>query len=649
MTVGMFLECEAEVLVEILDSHPAQPMKDSPHFDTIAGVRIGTVPDYGNPGRKAHCSVNRPKQNRALAGSSRSKAGALSLSTALANVRFAACNRRNENEEPPYHLASIGDPGLLNPAHDLPASQPVRAAGPWYVAPGGDDSSTCAAPGAACASINGALSKPGFVAGDTVLVATGAYTGAGDQVVLLDRNATLSGGWDANFTEQSGLSTIDGQGTRLGVTVNFGITALVEHFIIQNGHGGGIYNNCGSPGHLTLNDSTISGNTTEGAGGGIYNYGTATLNNTTVSGNKAASCGGIYNYYVDVILNNSIVSGNTVHEHAGGICNSGYSDTIMTLNNSTVSGNTANDGGGIYNSAVVILNNSTVSGNTARFSGGGITSTANPGLGSCGSTTLNNSTVSANTASAGGGIFLEACGTLTMQNSVLAGNGGSGPDCKGAIVSAGYNLIGDTAGCSLHATTGDLTNVDAHLGVLIGFPGYHPLLSGSPAIDAGDPASCGDTDQRGASRVGRCDIGAYEYAVSGPAARINALAGTPQTTPPFSTFKTLLQVAVLDSIGSPVSGTTVSFLAPASGASGTFANSGTFTTTAMTDETGVATAAAFTANGLNGSYTVTATVSGVVAPVNFLLANRAWYVAPGGNDANNCQAPASPAPRSTAY
>ncbi len=39
-----------------------------------------------------------------------------------------------------------------------------------------------------------------------------------------------------------------------------------------------------------------------------------------------------------------------------------------------------------------------------------------------------------------------------------------------------------------------------------------PLLTGSPAIDAG-AASCPPTDQRGEARDGPCDIGAYEYQV----------------------------------------------------------------------------------------------------------------------------------------
>jgi hypothetical protein len=72
------------------------------------------------------------------------------------------------------------------------ASQPTRAAGPWYVAPCGDDGNSCLSPGAACATINGALGKAD--PGDTIYVATGTYTGTGDEVVLLDKDATLSEG-----------------------------------------------------------------------------------------------------------------------------------------------------------------------------------------------------------------------------------------------------------------------------------------------------------------------------------------------------------------------------------------------------------------------------------------------------------------------
>jgi hypothetical protein len=69
-----------------------------------------------------------------------------------------------------------------------------------------------------------------------------------------------------------------------------------------------------------------------------------------------------------------------------------------------------------------------------------------------------------------------------------------------------------------------------------------------------------------------------------------------------------------------VSGEKVTFTAPASGASGTFAN-GTATEDAVTDDNGVATSTPFTANATSGNYTVTANVSGASAPVSFSLTN----------------------------
>jgi hypothetical protein len=403
------------------------------------------------------------------------------------------------------------------------ASQPGRAAGPWYVAPGGSDGDDCLSSTTTCATINGALNKPGFVAGDTILVATGVYTGTGTEVVLLDKSATISGGWDASFTAQSGTSTIDGQGTRQDITVNSGITAIVERFAVQNGYvgdysdGGGIRNS----GTLILDNSTVSGNTATSEGGGILNYGgTLTLNNSTVSGNTAnGSGGGISNDFGTATLNNSTVSGNTSWE-GGGLLN--YSSTL-TLNNSTVSGNTANDGGGISDRwGTLTLNNTTVSGNTATSAGGGIYHS--------GTLTLNNSTVSGNTANgSGGGISIFFGGTVTLQNSILGENtAGSAPDCAGTIGSAGYNLVGNTSGCAFTPTTGDLTNIDPELGPLQDYGGStltHALLPGSPAIDAGNPAGCMGsagllaTDQRGFYRpvdgdsngTAVCDIGAYEF------------------------------------------------------------------------------------------------------------------------------------------
>src|SRR5688572_5219530 len=79
------------------------------------------------------------------------------------------------------------------------------AAGPWYVTPGGLDTSDCLSPSTACASLSAAIGKA--EGGDVVFVAIGTYTGSGDEVARLDRNLTLSGGWNEAFTAQEGAST----------------------------------------------------------------------------------------------------------------------------------------------------------------------------------------------------------------------------------------------------------------------------------------------------------------------------------------------------------------------------------------------------------------------------------------------------------
>ena len=104
----------------------------------------------------------------------------------------------------------------------------------------------------------------------------------------------------------------------------------------------------------------------------------------------------------------------------------------------------------------------------------------------------------------------------------------------------------------------------------------------------------------------------------GAAASITATGGTPQSAGLNSTFGSALLATVKDSGGNLVSGVTVTFAAPASGASGTFAGGAV---TATTNASGVAASAAFTANTVPGSYIIAATVSGVATPANFAMTN----------------------------
>ena len=101
---------------------------------------------------------------------------------------------------------------------------------------------------------------------------------------------------------------------------------------------------------------------------------------------------------------------------------------------------------------------------------------------------------------------------------------------------------------------------------------------------------------------------------------IAATGGTPQTVQVNQPFAMQLQATVTQG-GVGVSGVTVTFTAPAqTGASGTFAGG---VNTATTNASGVATSAVFTANGIAGTYAVTATAPGVSGTASFSLTNTA--------------------------
>jgi len=107
----------------------------------------------------------------------------------------------------------------------------------------------------------------------------------------------------------------------------------------------------------------------------------------------------------------------------------------------------------------------------------------------------------------------------------------------------------------------------------------------------------------------------------GPPTQLVAHAGTPQSAQVTTTFGTLLAAVAEDQYNNPVPGVLVTFTAPASGATGTFANT-TNTTQATTNASGIATATAFTANTKSGGYTVSATAPGLSSAA-FALTNNA--------------------------
>ena len=119
-----------------------------------------------------------------------------------------------------------------------------------------------------------------------------------------------------------------------------------------------------------------------------------------------------------------------------------------------------------------------------------------------GTTKLFNSTVAFNT---GGGI--ENKGSLALTNTIVADNKGAG-DCKGAANTTDHSLDSNGS-CGV----GALSKVNPLLTELVNDGGTTLVdvpEAASPAIGAGDPATCTTTDQRGVPRSSPCTIGAVE-------------------------------------------------------------------------------------------------------------------------------------------
>ncbi len=237
-----------------------------------------------------------------------------------------------------------------------------------------------------------------------------------------------------------------------------------------------------------------------GSGGGLhFDVGVLEIRSSTFDRNSVVAEGGA----------------GTVAQ-AGGLLARGE----LQMNGSAVTRNLASSESA-YGAGLVVTGSgpASISNSTIAENRGASTGTEGGGGGliaGVGQLTLTSVTVARNSAAHAGGLLVEG-GTTTLRQTIVAANtAGTRPDCFGVVASAGYNLVGKTAGCTFVPQPTDRTNTPSRLGALGPHGGPTETVlprAASPAVDAAPRAACATArDQRGVQRPQgrRCDIGAVE-------------------------------------------------------------------------------------------------------------------------------------------
>lgn len=371
-------------------------------------------------------------------------------------------------------------------------------------------------------------------------------------------NLVLAGpGRDALHIDANGASRIlfhpfGGTLTVSGLTIEDGAD-ITTGFNIA---GGGCL---ASAGYLVLENSTIQNCLASGEGaygGGVYAY-SLTMQDSTLAGNTALGAnelantagwgGGAFVYQLD--MDRSILSGNrATNDPNDGHTSTDFGGGALVVRGATVTGSAIVDnysygrGGGLASLSGLGISNSTISGNRAAHGAGGGLFVRRPAA-----LALDNSTVTANYAQAGGGIAVYAA-TSHIASSIVAGNSAAAgaadlTSTDAVSINGGRNLIGAASpGITLPADTSSASPALEPLAYNGGPTPTHALAYGSPAVDAGSNPLGLASDQRGSgyprSHGPAPDIGAFERQVA-------VAPDEPTSVPAVSTWSLALLAALL--------------------------------------------------------------------------------------------------------
>lgn len=266
-------------------------------------------------------------------------------------------------------------------------------------------------------------------------------SGSGGGIRFGNDGASITGKVTIRGGSVIGNSSYKGGGIYSAGTLEMVGSAIIENnkAIGSNGLGGGVYIQSG--GKMTISDGKVRNNTATG-GAGIYAFRampsasdiTVTMSGGEISGNISNGYGG--GIYVDkgtVNLNGGVIRGNKSNTNGGGIR---VNDGIVTMTDGEISGNTSGNGGGVY------VNAATSAADRGKF-------------------TMNGGTINGNTGtSKGGGITIEEFGEFTMEGGSFSGNISYGKgkgayiNCKATLAMKGAAKFAEDDDIYLYTNTG---------------------------------------------------------------------------------------------------------------------------------------------------------------------------------------------------
>ena len=276
-------------------------------------------------------------------------------------------------------------------------------------------------------------------AGDIVRVAGGRYTGVSarggaTQLVYLDRSLMIQGSydpllWTVDPANHPTILDAEGQGRVLYVTGV--VSPVLDGLHIVNGvgaNGGGLY---GEDAALTLSNSHVYSNHTNGLGGGIYlERSQATLSGNHIYTNTTGANGrggGLALVDSPATVTENVIEQNAAHVGGGVLVNSTRTGRGAVLRDNTIRDNVAFDvsqngytfdgaGGGLELSSYVTdtVEGNTLSGNLAKWGGA---------IHAYGTTaTIRGNTIQQNRAPThGGGLYLQG-GQITLEENDILSN-----------------------------------------------------------------------------------------------------------------------------------------------------------------------------------------------------------------------------------